>query len=69
MPENKELLETMESGIKSIREDFNKQLNEQDTKFNAELNEKLEGLKSLSTKEEVEAAVKSVSEELQSIFI
>lgn len=63
MPENKEVLEAMESGVKGLRSEFEQKFSENE-KAQKELNEKLEGLKSLSTKEEVENAVK----EMQSQF-
>lgn len=66
--EIKEIKDSIEAGVKGIEANFDVKFTEQGEALKKELNEKLEGLKSLSTKEEVETAVKAATDSFQSQF-
>lgn len=68
MPENKELLDSMEKGIKTLTEEFNKKFADQDEKHKKELESTIESVKGMSSKEDVQLAVKSATEDMQSQF-
>lgn len=66
--EIKDIKDSIESGVKGIEANFDVKFTAQSEALKKELNEKLEGLKSLSTKEEVETAVKAASKSFQDQF-
>lgn len=65
--DNKDLLVAVENGVKGLRSEFETKFTDSEKNTKA-LQEKLEGLKNLSTKEEVEQAVKAAKDELQKDF-
>jgi HK97 family phage major capsid protein len=68
MPENKELLETLQTGVKALKEEFAGKFAENE-KAQKEFTEKLEGLKDLASKDEVEKGIKEVQELVEELAV